>query len=157
MATRETMLGRRRRRQEPLSDRLVRWSGPFLVLCLVALLPWTLWLSFSLPSRHVSEHYGIAWTGFDLFLAATLFATAFAVVRRKPWLQSAAAVTGALLICDAWFDILSSQSDELAQAILLGLACELPLAALCFWISHNRERFFRQTDDLRRRARRALN
>jgi hypothetical protein len=47
-------------------------------------------------------------------------------------------VTGTLLICDAWFDVLTTRTGtELLQAALEAALIELPLAALCFWMATN--------------------
>ncbi len=47
-------------------------------------------------------------------------------------------MTGTLLVCDAWFDILTSRgTSDIVQAILSALLVELPLAVLCFWIAMN--------------------
>jgi hypothetical protein len=47
-------------------------------------------------------------------------------------------VTGTLLVCDAWFDVLTSRgTSAVAQSIVEALLVELPLAALCFWIARN--------------------
>jgi hypothetical protein len=47
-------------------------------------------------------------------------------------------VTGTLLVCDAWFDVLTSHgTGNVAQALAEALLLELPLAALCFWIARN--------------------
>ena len=98
----------------------------------LGLLPWTLWLGLSLPSRKVAEHWDLAWVGFDLVLAASLLATAAALVRRSPWLRAFAASTGALLLADAWFDVVTaSTSRERWFAVGLAVVGELPTAALC--------------------------
>ena len=108
----------------------------------VGLLPWTLWLSSSLKPHHATEHWDIAWAGFDTGLAAAFVLTALAAWQRSPWVSAAAAATGTLLVADAWFDIvLESHSDELRNAIVLALVAELPVAALCFWIAYRTERF----------------
>jgi hypothetical protein len=60
------------------------------------------------------------------------------VVRRSPYAEVAAAVSGTLLVCDAWFDLVTSRtSGELVQAGLEAALVELPLAALCFWMAIN--------------------
>ena len=51
-------------------------------LVAVALVPWTLYLTFTLPSRHVTFHYDLAWVGFDVALAASFAATAWAASPR---------------------------------------------------------------------------
>ena len=60
------------------------------------------------------------------------------MVRRSPYAEVAAAVSGTLLVCDAWFDLLTSRTtSELVQAALEAALVELPLAALCFWMAIN--------------------
>jgi hypothetical protein len=127
-----------------------RWARPLLVLVAVALLPWTLWLGYSLPTTHTTHHYQLAWIGFDLALAAALAATALGTLRRSAWIVVTAAVAGTLLLCDAWFDVLTAASPrELVQALLLAGLCEIPLAALCFWIVWSAEHFFSRTEQYR--------
>jgi len=110
-----------------------RAAATVLAMLGVGLLPWTLWLGLSLPSRKLAEHWDLAWVGFDLVLAASLLATAFSLVRHSPLLEAFAAATGALLLADAWFDIVTASSNkERWFAVGLALAGELPLAAVCF-------------------------
>jgi len=108
----------------------------------VLLVPWTLWLTFTLPTRHLTHNYRLAWVGFDIFLAIAFGATAIAALRASEWLQPLAALTGTMLLCDAWFDVVTSASgDELGRAIFEALIAELPLAALCAWIVIDTKRF----------------
>jgi hypothetical protein len=110
-----------------------RWVGVLLLCTALFLLPWTFWLTQTLPARHVSEHWRAAWTGFDLALAGALLLTAFAVVRRAAWLPAAAAATAAMLLCDAWFDTLLSRHTWIA----VGEAgfSEVPLALFLLWVA----------------------
>ncbi len=113
-----------------------------LGLISVLLVPWTLWLTFTLPTRHLTHHYRLAWVGFDVFLAAAFAATAIAALRASEWLQPLAALTGTMLLCDAWFDVVTSAGgDERGRAVLEALFAELPLAALCAWIVLDTKRF----------------
>ena len=76
--------------------------------------------------------------GFDIGLGVALVVTAVAVVRRSPYAEVAAAISGTLLVCDAWFDLLTSRTTSaLVQAALEAALVELPLAALCFWMAVN--------------------
>src|SRR5581483_692307 len=121
---------------------LPRRLGVAMAAIAVALVPWTLWLTFTLPTRHVTHHYRVAWVGFDIVLATVFAVTAIAALRSSRWLQPLAAVTGTMLLCDAWFDVVTSQSgDELNIAILEAVAAELPLAALCAWVVVDTGRF----------------
>ena len=55
-------------------------GGTLLALTAAGLLPWTLWLTFTLPSRHVTEHYDVAWVVFDCALFCAFAATAWCAV-----------------------------------------------------------------------------
>jgi hypothetical protein len=110
----------------------------------IALLPWTLWLSASLPPHHETDHWDIAWSGFDTGLAVAFVLTAFAAWRRSPWVTAGAAATGTMLLVDAWFDLVLESHSELRWAVLFAVCAELPLAALCFWIAYRTERFLAQ-------------
>jgi hypothetical protein len=130
---------------EPAPDqtrRLPRRLAVALGAIAVLLVPWTLWLTMTLPTRHLTHHYRLAWVGFDVALALALGATALAALRGSPWLQALAALTGTMLLCDAWFDVVTSAAGhEQARAVLEAVVAELPLAALCGWIVLDTRRF----------------
>jgi hypothetical protein len=118
-----------------------RWVALGFLVLTVGLVPWTIWLFFSLPDDHLAQNWALAWGGFDVALGVALALTALSLLSRSPWAGISAAVTGTLLVCDAWFDITTSRgTDERLQAIALALVVELPLAAVCFWIARNIER-----------------
>jgi len=84
------------------------------------------------------NHWQLAWGGFDIGLGVALASTAVMVTRRSPFAEVTATITGTLLCCDAWFDVLTSRGpSDIAQAAASALIIELPLAALCFWMAHN--------------------
>jgi hypothetical protein len=126
----------------PPDARIRRWVPRMLALVALGLVPWTLWLTISLPSRHVTQHYDVAWIGFDIALAAAFGATAWSAFRRPRWLMALAAATGTMLVCDAWFDIVtSSYGGERLEAVAEAAFAELPLAAICAYIVLDAERF----------------
>jgi hypothetical protein len=132
--------------EEPLVERPARWVTLLLVLVAVGLVPWTLYLTFVLPSRHVTLHYDLAWIGFDLALTTSFAVTAWAAFRGSQWLVPLAAVTGTMLVCDAWFDVVTSQrGGEMWEAIAEAALAELPLAALCAFIVYDAETFLAAT------------
>jgi hypothetical protein len=102
----------------------------------VALVPWTVWLTSSLPTEHRTVDWDLAWVGFDSILAASFLLAAFAAWRRLPWLPAAAAATGALLLADAWFDVLLETRADREVAVLEAIAAELPLAVVCFSVAY---------------------
>ena len=48
----------------------------------IGMLPWTVWLAASLPPHHETEHWDLAWSGFDTALAVAFLVTAIAAWRR---------------------------------------------------------------------------
>lgn len=130
---------------------LQRWLAPLLFVVAVALGPWTLYLTYSLPARHLSSHYDVAWVGFDIGLLGAFAATGWCAYRSTTWLVPAAAITGTMLLCDAWFDVVTStgSGEQLEAGLEAGFA-ELPLAALCAYIVWDAERFLTQLPGRRR-------
>ena len=120
-------------------SRIVRWAGPAFIVCSLVMIPWTIYLGYSLPSRQLSPHYNIAWAGFDVLELIALGATGYFAVRGSRYLAITAAAASALLIVDAWFDIMTSPRRQIFEAIVLAAFVELPLAALCAWLSHHTE------------------
>lgn len=107
----------------------------------VALVPWTFWLAQTLPSHSTAEHWRAAWTGFDIALSASMLLVAIAALRNSIWLEAAAAATGALLLCDAWFDMLLESGHRFWIAVGEAVLAEIPFALVCFWIARDAERF----------------
>jgi len=105
----------------------------------LVLIPWTIYLGYTLPVREESPHYNIAWVGFDVFLLVALGATGFFAIRRSRYLAVTSAAAAALLVVDAWFDIMTSPRGEIWQAVVLAVLVELPLAGVCAWLSYHTE------------------
>jgi hypothetical protein len=130
------------RRPANADELLAPWWLPslFVVFGLV-LAPWIVWLIVTLPSHEVANHWEIAWAGFDGALAVLLVATGVALARRSPAAGILAAMAATFLICDAWFDTMTSRgTPTVVVSILEALLVELPLAAVCLWIAYNVER-----------------
>jgi hypothetical protein len=118
-----------------------RWVVALFGLSALVLLPWVVLLVFALPSTHRSDHWDVAWAGFDVVLALLLLVVAITAWRRSPWLEGAATATATLLFVDAWFDVLTSSSrTELVTAVVEAAFVELPLAILCLWLARRAER-----------------
>src|SRR3954451_17666477 len=131
---------------EPVPIRPARWVTLVLGLVAIGLVPWALYLTFSLPSRHVTLHYDLAWVGFDVALAASFAATAWAAFRGSQWLVPLAGGTGTMLCLHAWFDVVTSQSGgEMWEAVAEAVLVELPLAAVCALIVYDAETFLAAT------------
>jgi ABC-type spermidine/putrescine transport system permease subunit II len=126
--------------------RIARYLPAFFLVAGIVLIPWTIYLTFSLPSHHESQNWQTVWAGFDIAEASALIATAILALRRSPWLAPVAAITGTLLCVDAWFDItLEAGGKHLMSAVVEAVLVELPLAGICFWVSRNAEHQILQT------------
>ncbi len=139
--------------KDPVRIPLPRWMTVLLAIVAVGLVPWTLYLTFTLPSRHVIVHYDLAWVGFDIALAVSFAATAWATFHGSQWLVPLAAVTGTMLVCDAWFDVVTSQgATEVLEAVAEAVLAEIPLAAVCGFIVYDAESYLATTMGLASRA-----
>ena len=96
--------------------RVVRWTGPAFALFSLILLPWIVYLAYSLPSRQVSADYDIAWAGFDVMLLVALASTGYFALRRSRYLATAATAATTLLIVDAWFDVMTTLPGQRLRA-----------------------------------------
>jgi hypothetical protein len=129
------------------------WLPPLFLLFAAALAPWIVWLLITLPSEEVAAHWEIAWGGFDVGLGLLLAATAVTLARRSPSAEIFASMTAAFLICDAWFDVVTSHGrTTVIVALVEALVVELPLAVTCLWIARNVERVVADVRPLMERA-----
>lgn len=72
-----------------------------------------------------------AWTGFDIILLGCLSTTAWALWKQRQIAIPAAMITSALLMSDAWFDILTARPGRcMIVSIATAVFAELPIAAL---------------------------
>jgi hypothetical protein len=121
-----------------------RWIGWLVIGAGALMLPWVAGLVFILPTRHEAAHYGASWIGFDLALSGMLLRTGWLAQKGREHIELSAAMTGTLLLVDAWFDVVTADSHrEQAIALLLAVGGEIPLAAFCLWIA-GRVEFRRQ-------------
>lgn len=126
------------RLQRPLSDLVplselhrIRWSWLGVMTSgTLVLIPWIVYLAFALPDDYLVHDWTATWVGFDLLLLALMAATVvFGMLRRQLMLLTAFA-TGVLLICDAWFDLMTAGANDFRIAILTATLGDLPLAAI---------------------------
>src|SRR5580693_6787083 len=92
-----------------LRDNRSRWRRRVALLLsmgsCVVLAAWIAVLMLTLPKHYTAGHWRGAWVGFDLALLGAFAATAWAAWRERQVLIILLTVTGTLLCCDAWFDV----------------------------------------------------
>ncbi len=128
--------GRARARHLHLSlSRPTQVLSTFLLVAATSLIAWTVFLGLTLPPKYDAGHWDLLWTGFDIGLFCVLAYGAWAAWFRRQILATTAVVAGTLLLCDAWFDIVTSIGHrDQWLTLLTGLAGELPLAVFFFWL-----------------------
>jgi hypothetical protein len=109
----------------------IRRIREWLALCAaIALVPWTIYLAITLPQDYTAQHWQATWVGFDVLLLAFMVATAALGFLHHQLLTLFAFATGVLLVCDAWFDVLTAEGGDLVVSALIAGLVELPLAAV---------------------------
>jgi hypothetical protein len=96
----------------------------------VVLVPWIAYLGLSLPRVYVAHNWDRVWVGFDVLLLVLMVATAVLGWLRRQLMVLTAFATGVLLVCDAWFDVLTADGRDVGISLLTALLVELPLAAV---------------------------
>jgi hypothetical protein len=94
----------------------------------IAMIPWLGYLSMTLPQNYVAHNWTLTWIGFDVLLVAFMMATAVLGYLRRQLLVPAAFTTGVLLICDAWFDLMTAGPKDVWLSIVTALLIEVPVA-----------------------------
>jgi hypothetical protein len=101
--------------------------------CCVALAGWVVVLAATLPRHFNAHHWRAVWVNFDILLLAAFAATAWAIWRQRQVLILLLMVLGAMLCCDAWFDVGTSLGTSgIWISVVDALFAELPLAFLAF-------------------------
>lgn len=96
----------------------------------IAMIPWLVYLSVTLPENYVAHNWPVTWVGFDILLVVFMAATAVLGYLRRQLLVLAAFTAGVLLICDAWFDLLTAGPSDLRLSVITALGIEVPVAIL---------------------------
>ena len=111
---------------------LTPWRLAILVLAFAALLlpAWALYLAVVLPREHEAPNWDVVWVGLDLGLASLAAGALLALHRRSRWTPVLGGALAAALVCDAWFDVMTSTGDDRLFAIGLAIFVELPIAAI---------------------------
>ncbi len=109
-----------------------------LIVGVLAMIPWTVFLSLSLPVRFNAHDWNVAWVGFDSALIVVLVTTAWAAWFRRQILAATSIVAATMLLCDAWFDINTSIGTKYQfSSILTALIGNVPMAAFFILLSRH--------------------
>ncbi len=113
-----------------LARRMRRNRLTLMVGGAIALLPWMVYLALTLPDNYVAHNWPATWIGFDCVLITSMVATAVLGWLRRELVILPAFTTGVLLICDAWFDIMTAQPRQVWLSVATAALINIPLAAI---------------------------
>jgi hypothetical protein len=103
-----------------------------IVACIV-LAGWIVALGLTLHRSFHAQHWKGAWVGFDLILLLAFATTGWAFWRGRQIVIACLLLTGTLLCCDAWFDVvLDLGSSDVWVSVVTAALAELPMAFLMF-------------------------
>jgi hypothetical protein len=104
-----------------------------------ALAGWMFTQAQTLPARYIVGHWDAAWVGFDFMLLFALAAVGWAAWRGLEVFSATALATAVLLVCDAWFDVMTaSGGTDTVESLVSALIVELPLAACLAYLAYRR-------------------
>jgi hypothetical protein len=113
-----------------------RWVSVVLVVAALLLTVGLFRIAALTPNHHEARHLRLVWTGLDVFEVIGLAGTCLALRARAPRVTMIAAYTAALLLCDAWFNVLASHGVGQVEAIALA-AVEVPIAVLSLVVAYD--------------------
>jgi hypothetical protein len=99
-----------------------------MAICAAFLVPWIIYLEVSLPKHYIARHWVLTWVGFDVVLGVLFISTAVLGALRRELVALTAFASGVLLLCDAWFDITTSNAHDRPISILAAAVAEVPVA-----------------------------
>jgi hypothetical protein len=94
----------------------------------IGLIPSIVFLVITPPAIYVAHDWPATWVGLDVLLVAFMVTTAVLVFLRRQLVPLTAFTTGVLLICDAWFEVMTAGPHDLWASALTATLVELPLA-----------------------------
>lgn len=125
------------RRKKKIKLVIPKWVSTIYTVFAIALVPWTIYLSYSLPRFQIDKHWDVSWVGLDIGLILLLLLTGFlASIKSRLVILSLSAVASFLLV-DAWFDIASARNGtDLYESVFLAAFIEIPLSILGFTLAY---------------------
>ena len=122
--------------RHPVGRKPWTWTSRLLTVAAVVVIPWVALLTAQLHGGATRRSLGSSWIGLDLIEIVGLLVVGSMLRRRHRATSPVAAATAAVLILDAWFDLMSS-TPRLAyvQSLLLAFLIEIPFAVLLICVA----------------------
>lgn len=111
-------------------ERVPRWITWFALCVAVGFFGWIVYLATDIRSIVTTQHYDVAWMGFDVLELSMVAGAALAAWRHHRSTTIFTAICAVMFAVDAWFDVWTSPRGTVLGAALLAVCLELPLVAL---------------------------
>ena len=108
----------------------------------IVLVAWMVYLAQALHGKAEVHHWSTVWIGLDTMEALALATLGILLVRHDHRVRTGATVAATLFGMDAWFDVMLSYGSDFAQALVLAVVFEIPLAAACAGIARQTARWY---------------
>lgn len=111
-----------------------RWAAAIYLLISVGMIPWVIYLAYTLHAQHISRNWDITWVGLDIAQISSLLITGMLTKIKSIYMVFTATITGTLFLTDAWFDILGYKLGTIgsSEAIVMATLGEIPLALMSY-------------------------
>jgi len=124
-------------KQKKIHVNIPSWVATVYVIFALALIPWTIYLAYSLPIRHIEKHWDLSWVGLDIGIIIILLLTGFLASIKSRLVIISFSVAASFLLVDAWFDLISAKPGaEFFQALVLAIIVEIPLSILGYYLAY---------------------
>jgi len=111
-----------------------KWAASIYILISIGMIPWVIYLGYSLHAQHISRNWDITWIGLDIAQISSLLITGLLTRIGSIYMVFTATITGTLFLADAWFDILGYKLGTFgsSEAIIMATFGEVPLAIMSY-------------------------
>lgn len=124
----------------PNLHRVPRWITWFALCVALGFLGWIIYLATDITSIVTTQHYDVAWLGFDILEWSMVVGAAVAAWRHHWSTTLFTAICAVMFAVDGWFDVWTSPGGGVLGAALLAVCLELPLVAIFTFATIHGER-----------------
>jgi hypothetical protein len=114
----------------PHLQRVPRWITWFALCVAFGFLGWIIYLSTGIASIVTTQHYDIAWLGFDVLELSMVALAAAAAWKHHRSTTIFTGICAVMFAVDGWFDVWTSPHGGVLSAALLAVCLEGPLVAI---------------------------
>lgn len=119
---------------------------------IIWLIPWIVYLAYTLPPKQTMANWCPVWVGFDIIMILIVSIIIYLALKKSPWLSFPLVALATMLLADAWFDTMTANGNlEITTSLLMAALGEIPWALFSIWCAVRVQRqTIAKTDKVRR-------